>query len=218
MKSETAGQQLADAYKLKQMLDKQIQTFGKCANPGAGGQVSDAEVDRTASEARETLNQLKKVAEQEPTRDAFGPPLRAALSGPNKVDLDSKLARVQLAQDEPTRQQRAGEARDALSKVSKAFEESEPKTMQMAQKTDSLKPGEQESFNLGMSELESLIKQLEDNRQMSRDEPGQARPGSAGEPASGMRGSVRQQRARRPSSCCSWTRCSKPRSRWRWRT
>ena len=55
MKSESAGQQLADAYKLKQMLDKQIQTFGKCANPGAGGGVSDAEVDRTASEARETL-------------------------------------------------------------------------------------------------------------------------------------------------------------------
>jgi hypothetical protein len=55
-----------------------------------------------------------------------------------------------------------------LSKVSKAFEESEPKAMQMAQKTDSLKPGEQESFNLGMSELESLMKQLEDNRQVSR--------------------------------------------------
>src|ERR1035441_6669533 len=76
MKSDTTGQQLADAYKLKQMLDKQIQTFGKCANPGGGGQVAAAEADRTASEARETLNQLKKVAEQEPTRDAFGPPLR----------------------------------------------------------------------------------------------------------------------------------------------
>ena len=82
------------------------------------------------------------MAEQEPTRDAFGPPLRAALSGPNKSDLDSKLARVQLAQDEPTKRERAGDAKDALSKVSQAFEESEPKTMQMAQKTDSLKPGE----------------------------------------------------------------------------
>ena len=67
---------------------------------------------------------------------------------------------LQLAQDEPTRQQRAGEAKEALSKVSKAFEESEPKAMQMAQKTDSLKPGEQESFNQGMAELESLLKQL----------------------------------------------------------
>ena len=167
MKNQSAGQQLADAYKLKQMLDKQIQTFGQCANPGAGGAPADTEVDRTASEARETLNQLKKVAEQEPTRDAFGPPLRSALSGTNKAELDSKLARVQLAQDEPTRQQRAGEAREALGKVSQAFEESEPKAMQMAQKTDSLKPGEQESFNRGMSELQSLIKQLENKRPAS---------------------------------------------------
>jgi hypothetical protein len=172
MKSDTTGQQLADAYKLKQMLDKQIQTFAKCANPGGGGQVAVAEADRTASEARETLNQLKKVAEQEPTRDAFGPPLRTALNGPNKVELDSKLARVQLAQDEPTRQQRAGEAKDALSKVSKAFEESEPKAMQMAQKTDSLKPGGQDGFNQGMSELEGLLKQLEDNRHMTPENQG----------------------------------------------
>jgi hypothetical protein len=172
MKNDTTGQQLADAYKLKQMLDRQIKTLGKCANPGAGGQVSDAEVDRTASEARETLDQLKKVAEQEPTRDAFGPPLRAALTGQNKTDLDSKLGRLQLAQDEPTRQQRAGEAKDALSKVSKAFEDSEPRATQMAQKTDSLKPGEQESFNQGMSELESLLKQLEDKRQMSPENQG----------------------------------------------
>ncbi|MGO8931610.1 MAG: hypothetical protein ACLQU3_32555 [Limisphaerales bacterium] len=188
MKSQTAGQQLADAYKLKQMLDKEIQTFGQCANPGAGGQVSDAAVDRTTSEARETVNQLKKVAEQEPTRDMFGPPLRAALSGANKTDLDSKLARVQLAQDQSTRQQRAGEAKDALSKVSKAFEDSEPKAMQMAQKTDSLKPGQDESFNQGMAELESLLKQLEDKRQVSPENQGKQGKEALGNLQSGMRG------------------------------
>jgi hypothetical protein len=188
MKSETAGQQLADAYKLKQMLDKQIQTFGKCANPSAASQVSGAEVDRTAGEARETLNQLKKVAEQEPTRDAFGPPLREALSGPNKTELDAKLARVQLAQDDPTKQERAREARDALSKVSKAFEESEPKSMQMAQKSDSLKPGEQESFNQGMSELESLLKQLEEKRKISPESQAKQGREALGNLQYGMRG------------------------------
>jgi hypothetical protein len=91
------------------------------------------------------------------------------LTGTNKTELDSKLARVQLARDEPTRRERAGEARDALGKVSKAFEESEPKAMQAAQRTDSLKPGDQERFNLGMSELESLVKQLENHRQVSRE-------------------------------------------------
>jgi hypothetical protein len=187
MKSDSAGRQLADAYKLKQMLDKQIQTFGKCANPGAGGGVSNTEVDRTASEARETLNQLKKVAEQEPTRDAFGPPLRTALGGTNKVELDSKLARLQLAQDEPTKRERAGDARDALGKVSKAFEESEPKAMQMAQKEDSLKPGDQDSFNMGMSELESLLKQLEDKRQLSREKQGKQGKEALGNLRAGVR-------------------------------
>ena len=187
MKNKSAGQQLADAYKLKQMLDKQIQTLGQCSNPGAGPAVSGEQADRAASEARETLNQLKKVAEQEPTRDAFGPPLRAALSGPNKSELDSKLARVQLAQDEPTKRERAGDAKDALSKVSQAFEESEPKTMQMAQKTDSLKPGEQESFNLGMAELESLAKQLEDKRQISPDKQGKQGREALGNLQSGLR-------------------------------
>jgi hypothetical protein len=187
MKNETAGQQLSDAYKLKQMLDKQIRTFGKCANPGAGAGVSDAEVDRTASEARETLNQLKKVAEQEPTRDAFGAPLRSALSGTNKVDLDSKLARLQLAQDAPTKRERAGDARDALGKVSKAFEASEPKAMQMAQKQDSLKPGDEDSFNMGMSELESLLKQLEDKRGLSREKQGKQGQEALGNLREGVR-------------------------------
>jgi hypothetical protein len=39
--------------------------------------------------------------------------------------------------------------------------------MQMAQKTDSLKPEGQDSFNQGMSELESLLKQLQEKRQVS---------------------------------------------------
>jgi hypothetical protein len=167
MRSRSAEQQLADAYKLKQMLDQQIQTFGQCSQPG--NNVSDADLQRTAGEARETINQLKRVAEQEPTRDAFGQPLRDSLSGTNKVDLDTKLNQVAQAQDPAEKQQRAGDARDGLSKVSKAFGASQPKALQMAQKTDSLKPGEQESFDLGMSELESLLKQLENQRQIPRD-------------------------------------------------
>ncbi len=165
MKNQSAEQQLANAYKLKQMLDRQIQSFGQCSKPGSN--ISDAALQRTVAEARQTINQLKKVAEQEPTRDAFGPPLREALNGQNKVDLDAKLNQVQQAQDEAARQQRAAEAKEALSKVSRAFSDSQPKALQMAQKGDSLKPAEQESFNLGMAELDSLIKQLEGHRQLS---------------------------------------------------
>jgi hypothetical protein len=169
MRNRSAEQQLAQAYRLKQMLDKQIQTLGKCANPSASanGNPSDADAQQAASDARETINQLKKVAEEEPTRDAFGQPLRQALSGQNKVDLDAKLTQLQQAEDAADRQQRAGEAKEGLSKVSKAFEASEPNAMQMAQRKDSLKPGQEESFNLGLAELQSLIKQQQNNRKVS---------------------------------------------------
>ena len=56
-----------------------------------------------------------------------------------------------------------------MSKVSKAFTESEPKALQMAQKDDALKTPEQESFSVGMAELESLIKQLEKEGKIPRE-------------------------------------------------
>jgi hypothetical protein len=59
--------------------------------------------------------------------------------------------------------------------------------MQMAQKTDSLKQGEQESFNQGMSELESLLKQLEDNRQMTPEKQGKQGREALGNLKNGMR-------------------------------
>ena len=39
----------------------------------------------------------------------------------------------------------------------------------MAQKSDSLKPGQEESFELGMAELESLLKQAENQKQIPRE-------------------------------------------------
>src|SRR5205823_3943480 len=168
MEQHSIQHQLTDAYKLKRMLDQQIQTFGKCSNPGAN--VSDAEMQKTADEARATVNQLKKIAEQEPTRDAFGQPLRDALSGQRKVDLDAQLSRVQQAQNDADKQQRAGEAKEGLSKVSQAFTASEPKSFQTAQQTDSLKPSEPDSWSQGMNKLESLIKQVEKERISRQDQ------------------------------------------------
>jgi hypothetical protein len=173
MKNQATGRQLADAYKLKQMLDKQIQTLGQAA--GADSKVSDQALQQTAGDARETVNALKRVAEQEPTRDAFSQPLRDALSGQNKVGLDAKLTQLQQAADAEAKQQRAGEAKEALSRVSKAFEASEPDPLQMAQQADPLKPDGRERFDLGLSELQSLIKQQEGNRQVSHEDQAKQR-------------------------------------------
>ena len=126
-------------------------------------------LQKTAREARDTVDQLAKTAEAEPTRDAFGQPLRDALSGQNKVNLEAKLRQLQQADDEANRQQRAGEARDGLARISRAFEEGQPKSLQMAKRKDSLKSNEQGSFAEGMGELESLIKQLQSGRQLSEE-------------------------------------------------
>lgn len=167
MSTHSAQQQLADAYKLKQMLEQQSQTLGQYSE--GTNNISDADLQKAASAARETINQLKHVAEQEPTRDAFGEPLRDALSGTNKVDLDAKLN--QLQQDSGDRSQKqhvAGQARDGLEQVGKAFASSEPRATQMARRSDPLKGGEQDNFGLGMAELDSLIKQLEKSQQIPR--------------------------------------------------
>ena len=164
MAANSTTRQLSDAYRLKQMLDDQINTLGQYAsNPPPTG-----DLQKTANAARETVNQLKKTAEQDPTRDAFGQPLRDALSGENKVDLDTRLNQLQLAQADAEKRERSEQARQGLSKVSQAFDASEPRAMQSARKTDSLKPDQRDAFNLGMAELQSLLNQAENNRQMSR--------------------------------------------------
>jgi hypothetical protein len=160
---KSAARQLADAYKLKQMIEQQMQTFGKCANPGGDGS-GGGDLKRAAGESRQTVNQLRKAAEEEPTRDAFGDPLREALSGPNKVSLEATLSRLEQPLDEGARQQGAAAARDALGKVRQAFEESEPTGLRMARRTDSLQAPAGDRFRQGMADLSSLIKQLENGR------------------------------------------------------
>jgi hypothetical protein len=164
MQNQAAQQQLADAYKLKQMLDQQIQNLDQRAKPDS--KAADADLQQAARDARQTIDQLKKTAEQQPTRDAFGQPLRDALAGRNKEELDAKLNQLEQPGDGANSQQRAAGARDALGKVSKAFDASQPEATQMARKADSLKPGDQDSFAQGMAELDSLIKELENDRQV----------------------------------------------------
>jgi hypothetical protein len=172
MRAQSAQKQLADAYKLKKMIDKEAQTFSERSKSDSN--ISDEKLQQTVDEARDAVNQLKRTAEEEPTRDAFGPALRDALSGENKVNLDAKLNRLQRprkvedALDNTSKEQRAGEASQALANVSKAFEKSQPDALQMA-RNDQNKPGEQDNFNQGMAELDSLIKQLDKERQLPRE-------------------------------------------------
>lgn len=172
MKRQTQNQQLADAYKLKQMLDKQIDTFSQCEK--AGDSLSDSALQKTIGQSRETLRQLKSAAEQQPTRDLFGPNLRESLSGPNITSLNWPLGELERAADKEAREKAAGKAKDALSKVSKAFSESQPKAMQESEKSDSLKPPGEQGLERGLAQLQNLLRQLEQNQPMPSDDQAKA--------------------------------------------
>jgi ABC-type transporter Mla subunit MlaD len=142
------------------MLERQAQAFDRASRPDT--QSSPEELQKTARDAGETLNQLKRIVEQEPTRDAFGQSLHDALRGEKKVELDAKLKQLQQQPQEAARNQElASQAKEGLERVKQAFGDSQPQTAQNAQRSDTLKPSGQESFSQGLAKLDSLLKQLQ---------------------------------------------------------
>jgi hypothetical protein len=165
IKEKSAERSLADAYKLKQTLDRQIEKFGQCQNPGPGGGPSGGEMKQAVADTRQALKQLKDLADQPPTSEAFGPELRESLSHGNMMSLNWSLGDLEQASSPEARRKPAGDAKEGLQKVSKAFEQSQPKSLQLARKTSP--SSGQEDFERGLAQLESLIKRLENKRPLS---------------------------------------------------
>ena len=165
MKRQAAGQQLADAYKLKKMLDEKIKQFGQVEQkPDA---MTEQQLQKAAGDAKGTLDQLKNIVDQQATRGTFGPKLGQALGDQNKKELDAKLDALAAAKQDAARQQRAGNAKQGLGQVSKAFTESQPPVLQEAQNSDALKEGEQDALDRGLSQLESLLQHQQNNHPLS---------------------------------------------------
>lgn len=169
MLGKSAERQLTDAYKLKQVLDQQIEKFGQCQNPGAGGGLSYEQTLQAVGETRQALDQLKTLAERQPTRDAFGPGLREALGDLQMTELHWPLSQLEKPLLPDAKQKAAGQAKEELEKVSQAFEASEPKPIQVAKQ--SAQAGEPKGgFEKGLAQLDSLIKQLENKRSVPRED------------------------------------------------
>ena len=165
MKRQATGQQLADAYKLKKMLDDKIKQFGQVEQkPDA---MTEQQLQKAAGDAKGTLDQLKNIVDQQATRSAFGPKLGQARGDKNKKELDAKLDALAAAKQDAARQQRAGAAKQGLGQVSKAFTESQPPVLQEAQNSDALKEGEQDALDRGLSQLESLLQHQQNNHPLS---------------------------------------------------
>ncbi len=169
MKEKSGERRLADAYKLRQVLEQQATKFGQCENPGAGGAPSDGEMKQAVADTRQALKQLKGIAEQPPANQLFGPPLRESLNDLNMHSINWPLGELEQAQSDAAKQKAAGQVKQGLDKVVKAFDASQPQALQLAKQSGQQGEQSRDSFERGLAQLQSLIKQLEENRPLSRE-------------------------------------------------
>jgi predicted DNA-binding ribbon-helix-helix protein len=174
MESRQLVKDLSNAYQLKKMLDQQIEQFSKLEQqPDSFNQ---EQLEQLAEETKQTTAELKKLAEEQPTRDAFGPKLRDELKDEKKQQLDAKVAAACQSPMASGRPQAAGAAKSDLARVSQAFTESQPQVLQQAQANDPFQQGSDEAFQLGLKQLESLLRQKQNGRPLpAQDEQSQRR-------------------------------------------
>ena len=115
-------QQTAEAYKLKKIIDQNIQQLGQEKNKA--GSLSPQEINDLAESATRSTGTLKDIADQ-PGHNGLGPGLSQALSADKQAALQQALQK--LAQSTPGSQSQgaAGEAQGNLAQVSQAFGQGE---------------------------------------------------------------------------------------------
>lgn len=160
---EMTGRQLTSAYRLKKLLDQQINRLDQVEQKP--GEISQEELNKTSEQAKETTRQLKQIAEQTPPGAIFGPGLGSALRDEKKNELDRSLDQLGRSRDDATRKQLASKSGQDLREISKAFEQSQPKQIQQNKKHDPLK--EQNSLEKGTEQLRNLLARMQGQRPLS---------------------------------------------------
>ncbi len=162
LQGELRQQQLADAYKLKQMLDQEIGQVGRIEkDPDA---LPPEQVRETIEQAKETVRQLKEVAEKAPTRDDFGESLRQALSPKNQEEFEKQCRGLGQClgggpgqgQGHREIQRASGAVKQSLETMARAFEQGQPRALAGMKRANLLKPGGQEALDRGLAQLERL--------------------------------------------------------------
>lgn len=153
------SQQLADAYKLKEMLDRASQSLGQCEQ--SPGSMSGAQLEQISTSAAGAVDQLKRMADGMPSRDLFKDSLREALSLQNQRQIKEALEQLKRAETDEKRQQAAAKAGESIDRVREAFDRSVPETLKSAEKNDPLKPGPAEAVDRELSRLEQLLEEMD---------------------------------------------------------
>jgi hypothetical protein len=157
-------QQLAEAYKLKKVIDQNIQQLGQ--EKDKPGSLSPQDIKNLSDSAQRSTGTLQELANQ-PGHDGFGPELGHSLSPENQQALQKALDQLGQSTPGPASQGAASTAQGNLSQVSKAFEQSQPDvTRQMNGQAQGQGPGQRNGQGQGppgldldqaMQELQGLI-------------------------------------------------------------
>jgi len=116
-------QQTAEAYKLKKIIDQNVQQLGQEKNKG--GLLTPQEIKDLVNSATRSTGTLKDIADQ-PGGGGFGPDLKQSLSQENQSALQQSLDKLGQATPGGESQGAAGDAQGKLAQVSQAFDKSRP--------------------------------------------------------------------------------------------
>ncbi|HND53011.1 MAG TPA: hypothetical protein PLV92_11460, partial [Pirellulaceae bacterium] len=126
MERREQEERLGEAYGLKKLLDDQIRQLEKFEKQPDS--LTPPQQRQAADNSRQLTDQLQKVAQQSPTREQFGDPLREALNDANKQQLDKQCAGLGEGAGTGAAPKAASDLRQGLQKVSEAFQQSQPQT------------------------------------------------------------------------------------------
>jgi hypothetical protein len=136
MASHGTKEQLANAYRLKQMLEDQVRELDRFAVSNDRGLADH--VNRAAASAQAILDQLRRNVNR--ADSGFGPSIRNALSSTGEDGLEGSLSKLQQEQTDADRRSYTEAAAQQVEDLKRAFAESQPKPLQEARRRDSLKP------------------------------------------------------------------------------
>ncbi|MDB6028472.1 MAG: hypothetical protein JWM68_4695, partial [Verrucomicrobiales bacterium] len=145
LNEDMAGHGLANAYKLKKLLDEQIKNLEQVEKEPGNAKQDD--LQKMAQQGKQATDELKTLADQKTTGEMFGPELSESLNSTNKQKLDKDLNQLGQSASATTREHLARMTKKELQQVSKAFEKSQPQVTQQAKKKDALKQNEQDPFD-----------------------------------------------------------------------
>jgi hypothetical protein len=124
--AQNQNEQLADAYRLKNLLDGLLRDFDRFTTNDTDT-TSNRGFSSIARQAHETIAELQKLARKE---EGFGRQLGEALSDSKVAPLQEDLLELEQNRGGEKQRRLAAKAREGLGAISKAFDQSRPSELQ----------------------------------------------------------------------------------------